>query len=639
VMPCPRCGYPCQVGTAYCPSCQLQLVPGAPNPAGMDQMPAWMRNVQAGQAPGGGPPAPDGGAFSARGLINEDVLPQWLREAGAGGAQQPPQGPPPAYGAPIPPPPAWGQAAGAPGQGFGPPPRPGGAAQNLFDESNLPDWLRQYDAGAASQRQYDAYPTVRQPAANGQPQPPTGSYNGAAASQQSAFPGIEQAGVYRPAPSGGLSGNSLLDNSALPGWMRGDQSLPQVDPAAAYRDASGMRGNSLIDDAALPSWLRNQPDTPAAAPAPAMPPSSTPAAPSIANWIGGSAANDAMPAWLGQAYSDARVPPLQPPQAPAAMPQAPNAPWPPNGMAPNGMAPNGMAPNGMAPNGMAPLPGTLSANSLMDESALPEWLRAQGPAGAGAGPMSAAPPPYGGPQALGASHAGTLADMHTAHMPQPGRPEPQPPQALPPATAYPNEPAPQRFSASDLIDPDLLPGFLQAGGPGAPAGGQPPFGAPASHVEARSRAPEQWPDREAEAFLTSERPAVERPVSRVPRGAPIPEDELPPWLQPEPMPMQRGGPSARNGAGYDSRRMPVPRDWNDDDYDASEWMEEDMEVPDDYGDPPRDQGRRRGRERRGDGDRQRDERDDGRRYDDDAPGADRGGPSGRRRGRRGFLGR
>lgn len=567
-------------------------------------MPAWVRDVQAGQAPGAGIAA-EGGGFSARSLMNEDALPQWLREAGAGGgglqAPQAPQGYPPAYGAAAAPP-AYGQPAGG-----------SGGAQSPYDESNLPGWLFQPGANGASPQQFDAFPTARQPSPNvGMPQPP--------APRPNAFPGIEPAGAYRPAPSGGLSGNSLLDDNALPGWMRGDPSPAQGDPAAAYRDAGGMRGHSLIDDAALPAWLRNQPGPSAAQPFPNVQPPQPqpPTAPSIANWIGGSAANDAMPAWLDQAYNEARVPPLQsPPQAPAG------GAWP---------------ANGAPPNGAPPLPGSLNASSLMDESALPEWLRTQGQGqGQGQAQQQVPAPPNMGRPPMGAPHGGTLADMHTARMPQPRQGPDQgngwQASRNPTRDAFGNEPEPQRFSASDLIDPDALPGFMQGGNGGSAAGGAAAFGALPGNNAARSRAPGQWPDRDGQQGPMRSQPSR--------RGVPIPEEELPPWLaepDPSPIPMQRGAPSSRRGTdAYDSRRMPVPRDWDDDQYDASQWAggveDQDAGLPGDYEDDPPPRGRRDG------GRGQRPARN-GDRASDGERDWERGGPTGgRRRDRRGFFGR
>lgn len=243
----------------------------------------------------------------------------------------------------------------------------------------------------------------------------------------------------------------------------------------------------------------------------------------------------------------------------------------------------------------------------------------------GMGAMGAAPnmgpAPMGQPQ----PHSGTLADMHTVRMPHSAR------QAPPDAArnAYADEPEPQRFSASDLIDPDVLPGFIGGGNLGAiPASpAQSPFGAPAASNGSRSRAPGgSWADRDAEAD-----PSSNQGYGRSGRGAPIPEDELPEWLQgPDPLPMQRAGPSARGAGGYDSRRVPVPRDWNDEQYDASEWSEsyEDQDSADYYQDEPPQRDRRAHGHRGGRRDpRAGEERDS------------RAGGGGRPRERRGFFGR
>ncbi|MFI5274674.1 MAG: hypothetical protein ACHQ4H_16710, partial [Ktedonobacterales bacterium] len=271
MMPCPRCGYPCQVGIAFCSSCQLQLTPDAPHYASPDQMPNWVRSMQAGQSQGWGPGGPQqaqmgpagqmGGPgdmpdgmqpFAARSLMNEDALPDWLRQAasaapppqygggtgglGQGGWQQPPGG---GYGQD-----SWQQQPQQPQQQ---PPAPDMTAQRFFDESNLPDWIRQPGRPGSDAPQLDAYPTLHQPGPHSYAQAPQPAPGGFAPSAQ--------AGGYQT-ESDAVSGLSLLDAGALPGWMRGEQ-VPangNPSPSAAYRDAGGMRGQSLVDDASLPAW-------------------------------------------------------------------------------------------------------------------------------------------------------------------------------------------------------------------------------------------------------------------------------------------------------------------------------------------------------------------------------------------------
>src|SRR6185369_8172541 len=114
----------------------------------------------------------------------------------------------------------WDQQAG-PGMGQRPAPQgyqpgaqagqQGGGRMNagaFFDESALPDWLRQSPDT----------PQMPSPPQNmpGQAMPP--AMGGA-----SAFPSIEQAGQYQAGPPavGGMPANSLLDSSALPQWLGG----------------------------------------------------------------------------------------------------------------------------------------------------------------------------------------------------------------------------------------------------------------------------------------------------------------------------------------------------------------------------------------------------------------------------------
>ena len=52
-----------------------------------------------------------------------------------------------------------------------------------------------------------------------------------------------------------------------------------------------MQARSLVDDRALPKWLRDQPESAGAA--------------NMAEWIGGSAAQEQMPQFLSEAYAQA----------------------------------------------------------------------------------------------------------------------------------------------------------------------------------------------------------------------------------------------------------------------------------------------------------------------------------------------
>lgn len=502
--------------------------------------------------------------LSVRDLLSDDALPDWLRGGGGGegggvqgygqqpagpvdprygaaawGGQQPPQpgqgygappgwgaqqAPQPGYGAGMP---AWGQAEpgrAAPGMPGGPV-AGGGAAQRLFDESALPDWLRQ--PGVPQRPALEAYPTLQQqvPPTGYAPAPVPPSY--APAPQPyaagSPFSRAEQGGAYQqPSSQTDLSGQSLIDASALPGWLRGEPQAPQSPPAnpnAAFRDASGMRGQSLVEESALPAWLRAE--------APSASPSSAAAGPragaSIADWIAGSTANDALPPWLSQAYSAAQIGPA--PGTPAGTPPAPGRPAQPARPQVAAPTPGGWGDDAGAAN------GGYAASQLLDQSALPDWLRAQG--AAAASPMGGAWPPAAQPAA-----------GSTARVPQPRFPAGPPESASGPASwgdpSVDSQPVAQRFSASELIDPDALPSWARPGQEPLGAARE-PYAAPAapspggaqSWIDEGGYPDDPWSDA---ASRSARMPAVAgedhaTAVRRALRGSPLAADELPPWLQ------------------------------------------------------------------------------------------------------------
>jgi len=231
---------------------------------------------------------------------------------------------------------------------------PGGpGAGNLLDESALPEWLRQGANGG-----YGAPPP-------GMGQPPYGGYPGAGA--PGGFPPGGNAG-YR-APSGDMTARSLIDDRALPGWMNQPPGAPGVagQPGGGYGAREGLDARSLIDESSLPQWLQGGQS----------------AAAQAAQWNPATGIQEPLPAWLAQ-----------PPVQPAAMFAPPPAP-------------------------MAPPLGAqaMSAGQLADESALPDWLRAQGAGSAGrsapAAPMGQAPrrPP----------NSEWLTDAHVPIQPAAGR--------------------------------------------------------------------------------------------------------------------------------------------------------------------------------------------------------------------------
>lgn len=488
VTTCTRCGQPSPLGTATCPRCGAPLTPPTPG-YGMAQgdagTPEWLRSLQTGAqgsgaapgpmgdwgaAPGGGA-APVQGSFSVGSLLSEDALPDWLMAAGepaSYGSNQPGWGAPPPgapNGAPWSPPagapptnewaqpsagafgPSWGaQPSGqAPGQ-WPPSPVPYGAnnangyagapgvgaghgAGALFDESALPDWLQ----AAATGQPLPSQPAPRQPMGGFAPASPPAAYGApapqAAPRTPSAFPGIESVGWQNRPPTamqsapadGGMAAHSLLDASALPAWLGGPPTGHGPAAPTPALGGDGMAANSLVDERSLPAWLRQQPNTPA---------NPEPAPGAVSQWLAAPVTDEPLPSWLSQVYTSAAVPRLEAGPSPAA-------PW------------------------SAPAPGGAAAGQLVDESALPDWLRAQAgpgmnmPASPGIAPFASAPSPsapFGGaifgaasPPAAPAGSWGGNAWGGVMDAPSPG------------AFATEQPPTSGAFSASDLIDPNALP--------------------------------------------------------------------------------------------------------------------------------------------------------------------------------------
>lgn len=625
VTTCARCGQPVYPGAPACPTCGLALM-GVQNGGPANQPPAFAPGQQ---QPNFGYPgaARNGngngnGSFSAGSLINSDALPDWLMQAGAGApAAQPANGY--GYGRGQAPAPGYGQAPQQPM--YGQPPVSGGLgqprqmapnqfsgplgpapAQSLFDESALPDWLRQaassYDVGqqptayqaAAPNPAYGGGPAryAAPPGPPGPPGPPQApgyapnGYNGYSPAPQrggpsrglgqpaypntqaNAFPSLDMAGANAMGNGGGMSARGLVDSGALPGWLGGQSSQSPMSDGASIPGSGGLSARSLIDDSALPQWLRAQ-----AAPAQAAPQRMHPPVPANP-WSAPATADEPLPGWLNQAYMDANVQRIEPARAPSG--------W----LSPG----QGSGPLG-GPAGHAD--GRLSASAFVEESALPEWLKSQGgvPAATTAQGMAAsyaAPSPAAGQESR---HFGAYV---------PGG-----------ASAPAEDARAEKFSVSDLIDPEALPSWVSGQGTSSGAGWaskQSSVLAAASSTSPRAasstleaaRAPGQdtggWDEPNLPAWMSSlgdednqpSRAHQGAPASRAPsdermrdappgpgassprrRGQPIPSEELPPWLR-----SPQAGPAPRNG-GYGnqqaSQRQPASQqDWWPEEQDQSQ---------------------------------------------------------------------
>lgn len=298
-----------------------------------------------------------------------------------------------------------------------------------------------------------------------------------------------------------MPAQSLLDASAMPSWLTGQPDAPDA-PQQRHNSRQadvGVPGQSLVDERAVPQWMRTEGENAAAQAGPQrMPLSGT---------------DGRMPAWPAQPYAGPQLPP-------GAMPPMPPAPLPAYG----------------SPAGPPAPAGALPAGQFVDDSALPAWLRAHGGTAApvpsnlpGSVPSPMQMPPQMAPPPLPHTTIGRVAAALA------------PGWAAPLAPGERNERPHQTFSAADLVDPSVLPDWVDTAG-----GSPPPPGA------GRPENP------------NGERATDSRQIPQM-RESPndLAQNELPPWLrsgQPgNPGMTRQPDPSAY---GRDPRDPRDPQQWN-----------------------------------------------------------------------------
>lgn len=246
---CTRCGRPNPLNMANCQNCGSPLTSNMSGASGSSmtprmiapdqqqpELPAWLESLRSGERSGASsasPPGPEAGGFVASDLIDEGMLPSWMRpERKEMSDSAPLESYPPRRPASTP--------ASNTNSTFTP--SRGMDASSLIDEQALPSWLQdkkaapyqaQDNLSAASLVQADALPEwIR----NAQPQSQT--------------PANTAPQVQPALPPQGIMGNDLVDRQEMPNWMSA-----QETPSAS-RPQAGLSASSLLDANALPSWLR-----------------------------------------------------------------------------------------------------------------------------------------------------------------------------------------------------------------------------------------------------------------------------------------------------------------------------------------------------------------------------------------------
>jgi hypothetical protein len=306
--------------------------------------------------------------------------------------------------------------------------------------------------------------------------------------------------TYATGGNTNFSASDLVEEGALPGWMQPGQpdaansltgphaalrssSMPAPNTDGGVSPAGSMSASSLIDEQALPSWMREQPNAQA---------QQGVAASSLVQ-------PDALPPWLREEQvQPQRQQSLQPqvpvqPQTPPIMSISPSPSWP---GAPQGQ-PVSSVPSGQSfqaqsaqaalqtgaqaqvpqsqvqqPQSVFPSQG-LSAQDLVDPQSLPPWLSAQSGAPTNGAGLSAASllDMNALPRWLRENGQGSQPvqmNMNGAVIP-PSAPM-QPIQTQQPQ----GRPAPAgNLAAASFVDMNALPDWLRSNGDGQPGGAMP----------------------------------------------------------------------------------------------------------------------------------------------------------------------
>jgi hypothetical protein len=331
------------------------------------------------------------------------------------------------------------------------------------DQPELPAWLQSLRAGtqptyttggnnnfsASDLIEEGALPGWMKPGQSGQSDSASGLTGPHAALRPSSMPAPDTDGSVFP--GGSMSASSLIDEQALPPWMR-EQS----------GDRQGLSAASLVQPDALPSWLREQqagpdaqrPQQPQVSGQPRVPQapqlSQPPQAPRTPQSPQTPPAVMSVPPALTNA-PQGQMPPVmpsaQPFQGQPLQTPAPQSVFPARGLSARDLIDAQSLPSWMSGQpGLSTNGEGMSAASLLDMNALPSWLRENGQNGQGMqGPQ--------GPQSTNPSSMNMNGvPAPSAGLSQTGQSQQPPAQHAPGGSLV----------AASFIDMDALPDWLRA---------------------------------------------------------------------------------------------------------------------------------------------------------------------------------
>jgi hypothetical protein len=283
VIRCSHCGKLVPAGATSCQSCGMPLTTtsGGTGIAGQGQteqqeLPAWLESLRAHEKPV--PNNAGAQPFTINELVDENATPSWMRqdqsrltEAGASDAL------------PVVSPggngltfsnsleasslidqqslPTWLRGAQEQEQQ---PTSQGFSASSLVQQDDLPPWMKNLAPAAepqmSSQREEERYGLPTQTPT----MPPLGSVNIPQTPQMPQTPQpmrspiMPQTPVYSElSPAQGFLAHSLVDQQAVPDWLKGVQGSGGVQNTSGPL-GSGFAAGELIDQRTLPNWMKEQ---------------------------------------------------------------------------------------------------------------------------------------------------------------------------------------------------------------------------------------------------------------------------------------------------------------------------------------------------------------------------------------------
>jgi len=206
---------------------------------GQPELPAWLETLRSGERSAMSTTGNAGAsAYLAADLVDEGMLPSWMRPESAEHVDNTPSGAQPAQR------PA---SAPAPNTDSAFPPARGMAANSLIDEQSLPLWMQ----GKQEELQYPGPENISaaslvQPGAL-----PDWIRSMESQSAPLAAPTPPSSAQYPQHPAQPISANNLIDQQVLPGWLAGQNTPPLANE-------QGFAASSLLDAHALPAWMREE---------------------------------------------------------------------------------------------------------------------------------------------------------------------------------------------------------------------------------------------------------------------------------------------------------------------------------------------------------------------------------------------